>query len=132
VHLLAVPEQEIEGDELRRDLAGEPVDAAFRGVEAHLHRVEVEHAVAGDHDLAVERGVGWHQLAECAELREVAQEWPAVPAPERELAAVVLEHAAEAVPLGLVLPAVALRKLPHELRLHRRERDLRRGHRAEA
>ena len=48
--------------------------------------------------------------------------------PERELAAVVLEHAAEAVPLRLVLPAVAGRELADELRLHRRERDVRPGH----
>ena len=39
------------------------------------------------------------------QLREVAQQRPPVARPERELAAVVLEHAAEAVPLRLVLPA---------------------------
>ena len=61
--------------------------------------------------------------AERTQLGEVAQQWPAVPAPERELAAGVLEHAAEAVPLRLVLPAVGLRQLGHELCLHRRERD---------
>ena len=102
-------------------------DPALRRVQAHLHRVEVEDAVARDHDLAVERGVGREQLAERAQLREVAQQRAPVARPERELAAVVLEHAAEAVPLRLVLPAVALGELADELGLHRREGDVRAG-----
>ena len=110
--------------------AGELADAALRRVEAHLHRVEVEHAVARDHDLAVERGVGRQQLAQRAELGEVAQQRPLLARPERELAAVVLEHAAEAVPLRLVLPAVAGRELRDELGLHRREGDVWAWHRS--
>ena len=125
---LAVPEQQVEGDEDRRDLGRELADAALGRVQPHLHRVEVEHAVAGDHDLAVERGVGREQVAERRQLGEVAQQRAAVPRPERELAAVVLEHAAEAVPLRLVLPAVAGRQLADELGLHRREGDVRAGH----
>ena len=66
-----------------------------------------------------------------AQLGEVAQQRPLVAAPERELAAVVLEHAAEAVPLRLVLPAVAVGQLADELGLHRREGDVWPGHRAE-
>ena len=42
----------------RGDLGGELAHAALGRVEPRLHRVEVEHAVAGDHDLAVEGGVG--------------------------------------------------------------------------
>ena len=42
-----------------------------------------------------------------AQLREVAQERTAVARPEPQLAAGVLEHAAEAVPLRLVRPALA-------------------------
>ena len=112
---------------VRRDLGRELADAALGRMEAHLHRVEVERAVARDHDLAVERRVRRHQLAERPQLGEVAQQRPAVARPERELAAVVLEHAAEAVPLRLVPPAAAGRKLRDELRLHRRERDVRPG-----
>ena len=41
-----------------------------------------------------------------------------------QLAAVVLEHAAKAVPLRLVLPALADGQLADELGLHRRERDV--------
>ncbi len=90
-------------------------------MEPHLELVEVERALGLDHDLPVERRVGRQPLAELAELREVAQERPAVPAPEPDAAAEVLEDAAEAVPLRLVLPAVALRELRDELGLHGRE-----------
>ena len=65
---------------------------------------------------------GGRQLAERRQLREVAQERSPVAAPQVELAVEVLGDAAEPVPLGLVLPAVALRKRVHELRLHGRER----------
>src|SRR5206468_11365924 len=97
-------------------------------VEAHLHRVEVESAVPRDHDLAVERGVWRHLLAQRTQLGEVAQQRPLVPRPERELAAVVLEHAAKAIPLRLVLPAVALGEGANELCFHRREGDVSAGH----
>jgi hypothetical protein len=63
VQLPSLPEQQVEGDEGGRDLRRELADAAFGRVEAHLHRVEVERAVAGDHDLAVERRALRHQLA---------------------------------------------------------------------
>src|SRR5437763_2020472 len=130
-HLVAVPEQEIEGDELRRDLAGEAPDTALRRVEPHLHRVEVEHAVPLDHDLAVQGRVGREELAERPELREVAEERAAVTAPERELAAVVLEHPAEAVPPRLVLPVPRGRKPCDELGPHGREGHVWSGHAAE-
>jgi len=107
VQRLALPEQDVERDELRRDLGGELAHAALGRMEPHLHRVEVEAAAPLDHDLAVDRRVGREPLAERAQLREVAEQRSPVPAPERQLAAVVLEHAAEAVPLRLVLPAVA-------------------------
>ena len=71
---------------------------------------------------------GRQQLAEGRELGEVPQQRPLVPRPERQLAAVVLEHAAEPVPLRLVLPAVAGRELADELRLHRREWHVWAGH----
>ena len=55
---------------------------------------------------------GGKQVAERAQLGEVAQQRPLVPRPERELAAVVLEHAAEAVPFRLELPAVRTQAAP--------------------
>ena len=102
------------------------------GMEPRLHRVEVEDAVVRDHDLAVERRVRRKEVAERPELGEVPEQRPLLPRPQRELAAVVLEDPPKAVPLRLVLPAVALRELAHELGLHRRERDVWTGHVVEA
>ena len=73
-------------------------------MEPHLHRVEVQHAVARDHDLAVQGGVGRQELTEGSQLGEVAEQRPAVPRPEGDLAAVVLEDAPETVPFRLELP----------------------------
>ena len=125
---LALPDEHVEDDVLGRDLGGEPPDPRLGRVEPHLHRVEVERALADDHDLAVERRPRREQLAERPQLGEVAQERPLVPRPERKLVVEVLEHAAEAVPLRLVRPLLALGELAHELGLHRRERQFRRGH----
>ena len=66
---------------------------------------------------------GREELPERLELREVAEQRARVARPEAKLTRAVLEEAAEAVPLRLVLPAVAVGELAHELGLHRRERD---------
>src|SRR2546430_11494732 len=94
-------------------------------MQAHLHRVEVELALTLDHDLAVERGVGWQEVSERTQLREIAEQRSSVAAPERQLTAVALEHSAESVPLRLVLPALAHRQRLDEERLHRRKTDAR-------
>jgi hypothetical protein len=125
---LTVPEQEVERDEVGRDLSGELAHPAFGRVESHLQGVELEPPVAVDHDLAVERRVGRHQITEPAELGEVAQKGPSVPAPEGELTAVVLEHAAESVPFRLVLEPVVARHLANQFGLHGWERNVRPGH----
>ena len=127
VDRLALPQEDVERDEPRRDLRRELADPALRRVQPQLHRVEVESPLLRDDDLTVESGVGRQQLAEGRELGEVAEKRPPVPAPKRELAAVVLEHAAKAVPLRLVLP-VAGRQLLDELGLHRRKRNVGSGH----
>ena len=124
---LALPQQDVERDEGRGRLGRELADPRLRGMEAVLHRVEVEVALALDDDLAVERGVRREQLAEWPQLGEVAQQRTSVAAPQRELAVVVLEHAAEAVPLRLVLPLRAGRYLLDQLRLLRREGNVRSG-----
>ena len=121
----ALPHEDVERDEACGDLRGQPVHAALGGMQPHLHRVEVEDAVALDDDLAVERRERRQELLERSQLREVAQQRPRVARPEPELARAVLEQAAEAVPLRLVLPLVALGQLADELGLHRRERDRR-------
>src|SRR2546423_1853373 len=93
-------------------------------MQAHLHRVELEPAVELDDDLAIERRVRRHEIAQLSKLGEIAKQWPLVAAPERELAAVVLQYSTKAVPLRLVLPPLAHGKCLHELRLHWWERDV--------
>ena len=66
---------------------------------------------------------GGSRSLELAELRKIAEQRPAVPGPEPQLARGILEQAAEAVPLRLELPSVPVRQLAHELRLHGRKRD---------
>ena len=105
----ALPDEDVERDEARGNLGRQLVDAALGRMEPHLHRVEVEDAVALDDDLAVESGEWRKQLLERAQLGEVAQERPRVARPEAKLAGSVLEEAAEAVPLRLVLPLAARR-----------------------
>src|SRR3954468_6052040 len=90
VDRLAVPEQHVEDDEFGRDLRRELADARLGRVPSRLHRVEVEHAVARDHDLPVEGRVRRQQLAQRPQLGEVAQERALVARPERKLGAVVL------------------------------------------
>lgn len=64
VHRLASPEQDVEGDEFGRQLGREPADAALGGVQAELHRVEVEPALTRDHHLTVEGRVRREDLPE--------------------------------------------------------------------
>src|SRR5688572_13006593 len=101
-------------------------------MQAHLHRVEVQATFALDHDLAVERRVRRHQLAERTQLGEVTEERTTVAAPERELASVVLQHTAEAIPFRLVLPAVTLGQAFYELRLHGWKGNVRSRHQTRA
>ena len=121
--LLAVPDEHVERDEARRDLGRQLSDAALGRVKPGLHRVEVEHPVADDHDLAVEARPRRKNLAERSELREVPQQGTCVARPQAELAGGVLEQSPEAVPFRLVLPLVPLGQVADELRLHRREGD---------
>ena len=71
--------------------------------------LEVERAVAGDHDLAVEdAALGQLGPERLGELREVAVERLEVAALRVDLVAVAEDERPEAVPLGLELPAVAV------------------------
>jgi len=124
VDRLAVPQEEVEGDEVGRHLAGELLDAALGGMEAHLERVEIERTVALDDDFAVDGRMRRELLGERLELREIAEEGPAVTAPEMQLPGHVLEDPAETVPLRLVLPAVRLGQLVDQLGLHGGKRKL--------
>jgi hypothetical protein len=72
VHRLPLPEEDVEDDELGRDLGRKLAHAALGRVEAHLQGVEVERAAALDDDLAVECRAGRELLPEVAELGKVA------------------------------------------------------------
>src|SRR3954451_9295087 len=125
VDRLALPEQEVERDERRGDLGRELAHPALGRVEAHLHRVEVELALPGDDDLPVEGRVRRQQFADLPKLREVAKQRAAVPRPQGQLAAVVLQDPPEPVPLRLVAPTALLRHVGDELGLHGREGNVR-------
>src|SRR5215204_1969747 len=88
-------------------------------MKAHLQRLEIERAVAGDHDLAVEhaalRQLG---LERGDELGEVAVERLLIAALNEHLVAVAEDDRAKAVPFGLEHPLVADGKLAHILGEH--------------
>ena len=111
---------------LRRDLGRQLVDAALGRMEPHLHRVEVEHAVALDHDLAVERGVRRQQLRRAA----------AAPGSSAAAAARSATRARSSPPsfsstprkpshFGSYCQSSPVGQLADELGLHRREGDRR-------
>ena len=105
--LVAVREQ-VEGDEARRRLLGEHVDARLGGVDALAERVEVLPAVGVEEDdLPVEHvaALGEGQFREVA-----AQRLPAARL-QVHVRAVDEGERAESVPLGLVDPARARRQL---------------------
>src|SRR4029078_4401074 len=83
---LAIPEQEVESDEVRGNLLRELEHLALGVVEAHLHRVEVERSVPRDDDLAVDGRVRLQLLPERLQLGEIAEKGAAITAPEKQLA----------------------------------------------
>ncbi len=125
---LLAPEEDVEADELGRDLGRELADPALGGVEAHLERVEVERTAALDHDLPVHSRPRRQLLGQLTQLGEVAQERAGVPAPDVELALDILDDSPETVPFRLVLPLALGRELIDELGLHGREGQFRGGH----
>ena len=81
--------------------------------------VEVEAAVAGDHDLAVHHAARGQALPQDGrELGEIAVEGLQVAALDVDVVAVLEHDGAEAVPLRLEEPALAFRQLGGQLREH--------------
>src|SRR4051812_17897912 len=104
---LVADRQHVEGDEARRRLLGQHVNARLGGVDALAERVEVLAAlVVEPHDLAVEDVAPLGEL----QLGEVAGQRLAVARLQVDAVAVDERDRAEAVPLRLVDPAVALRE----------------------
>jgi hypothetical protein len=113
--------EQVEGDERGRSRASEQRDARRGRVDALLKCPEVEAAVGGDDDLAVDdrarREVapdGGHQLGEVARQRSLFA------AADLDLVAIAEHDRAKAVPLGLV--ELAWRNCRHRLGQHRRDR----------
>src|SRR5207245_1164277 len=117
--------EEIEGHERRRRLRRELRHPRGRRVQAQLQHLEVEPALARDHDLSVDYAArGKAGLKGGLELGEVAIEGLQVAALEVEAVAVAEHDGTEPVPLRLEEPAIALGQLRRELRQHRLDRRL--------
>ncbi len=113
--------EQIERDELCRDLLGERVHSRLGGVDSQLERVELGDVVDDHHHLTVDHRAG-RQLGEGGlEFREVPEQRPTVARVETRVVASPCDGA-EPVPLRLVDPSrTGGRPLP-DASLHRVER----------
>jgi hypothetical protein len=92
-------------------------------MDAEQERLEVEHALLRDHDLAVEHALLGQLLAQRRfELDEIAIERLELAALDVDRVSVLEHERAEAVPLGLVEPLRARRDVGRELGEHRLDR----------
>src|SRR5439155_16756148 len=99
-----------EAHQHRRARRCELSNAAFGRVKPELERFERQAPALDNDQLAVEREPVLRKGEENhCDIREIAGERPSRLGPERDVAAVANGDAAEAVPLGLILPASALR-----------------------
>jgi hypothetical protein len=113
--------EDIEGDQQRRRLLGEPAHTRGRRVDALEQIVEREVALHRHDQLPVQHEAArGHRTHRRHDVGEIALQRLARLGPEGDRLAVAEDEAAEPVPLGLVLPARARRDLVHEPRLHGR------------
>jgi hypothetical protein len=113
--------EEVEGDERRRRLDPQTLDARPRRMHPLQERAEVRARPGADDDLAVEHeAAGGGVRHGVDELREVPAEAVQVPALKLGPISVAVRERAEAVPLRLV-QEVPLRQLARETREHRRD-----------
>ncbi len=115
--------EHIEGDERRRRLFGQHPDARFRRVDAQLEGFEFEAVLAQDDDFAIEHArAGQRRRQRLDQLGEVAPERFQVARLEvGRVRTVEGDDAAEAIPLRLIEPAIAVRDLRREFGEHRRD-----------
>jgi hypothetical protein len=119
--------QEVEHDQQRRSVAGEPRDTAGRRVDSLEQRVEGKRAVHRHHDLAVEdEALGFELRDRFDDLGKVAGERLAGFRLQLDLFAIAKDQAAEAVPFRLVLPFGTGRHRIDGKGFHRRERGTQR------
>src|SRR5258708_9963933 len=102
--------QDVEGDEPGRRGRAEHLDPGIRRVDPLLEGAEVQAVFGHDDDLAVEDDLLLAQAAQGGqELGKVARHRAGAAADQLDAVAVAENEGAKSVPLGLVLPAVALR-----------------------
>ena len=131
--ILVVDRQQVPGDEARRRLGRQHADPRFGRVDAKQQGPEIERAVAGDDDLAIEHAALRERCAErCGKLRKVAVEGLEVARLRVEGLAVTEDQGTKAVPLRLEQPAVVRREAIDRLGQHRLdgrlEREVQVGH----
>ena len=128
--ILAAKLQRVEQHQFGRMLGCELAHPALGGMKPKLKRVERQRIADRDDELAIDQEAALLQPAKHLDhVGKVAAERLARLGGQRDLVAVAASEAAEAVPLGLELPSVAVGQLGREKRFHRR-RDCRAlGHR---
>src|SRR3954449_12682129 len=95
--------EQVEGDEAGRSLGGEPRDAAGGGGDGLLQRPDVQAAIAGDDDRAVDHRARREAPPDRVDdLGEVARHRPLLAAADLDLVAVAEDDRAKAVPFRLV------------------------------
>ena len=102
---------------------GQQLHARSRRMKPQLQRVEIEPAVLGDHDLAIEHAAVRQLRAQRLEqLGKVAVQRFLVAALDQDLVAVAEDQRAKSVPLRFEDPVFACRQFIHALGEHRQHR----------
>ena len=115
-----VVDEQVENDVQRGMLARKLLDATLRRMDAHQQLVERQRLSFGDDELAVEHAPSRRQCGQRGhDFGKVALERLSGLGSQRDIAPVLEGEAPKAVPLGLVVPHCALRKLGDEPRFHR-------------
>ena len=115
--------QNIKEDDRGRHLLGEQPHPRFCRVKAQLQRLEIEHAGAHNHDLAVEHAA-LRQLhpQRLDQLRVVAAERLLIAALDEDLVRITKNQCPEAIPLWLEEPPLAIRQSVGRFGEHRQDR----------
>ena len=121
---IALAEQ-VEEHDGRRDLLGEQLHARRGRMEAELQRLEIEAAIPGDDDFAVEHAAGGQLRQQRLEqLGKVAVERFFVAALDQDLVAVAEDQRAKPVPLRLENPRSVAGQFVNSLGEHRQDRRI--------
>ncbi len=122
VKALAADFEHVEQHQLRGRFLRQPAHATFGGMQAHLQRLEIERIGQRNDELAIDReALFLHPREHFQHLGEEAAERLARSRDHLGGVAVAAGDAAKAIPLGLILPAVAFGQFGGEQGLHGRE-----------